>query len=83
MQNLAVLPCEKNLFRKTFDKSTQVVNVLGECDCNQTLALSLNKNGNNLSQIAASLTPLSLIVSHISRNVDKREFRFLGALSPY
>ena len=65
------MPGGNNLLRKAFDKSIQVGKVLGKCDCNQILTLSLNENGNNLSLIASSLTPLNLIVSQISKNVDK------------
>ena len=68
---LAVLPGGKYLLRKAFERASQVVNNLGSSFCSQSLALSLSRNGKSLSRIALVVTPLSLMVSHFTRNLRR------------
>ena len=54
--NFASFAGGKNLARNLFDKSSHDVIEFGGSEMSQCLALSFNENGNNLSQIASSLT---------------------------
>jgi hypothetical protein len=53
---------------------SQVVMVPIVKDCNHALALPANENGNNLSLMASSVTPLTLRVLQISRKTDRCKF---------
>ena len=66
MRNFAVLPDGKYLLKDARDKLVQVAKLLEACEFNHALALARKEKGNNFRLIAPSITPLNLIVSHIS-----------------
>ena len=65
--NFAAFAGGKNLTRNFFDKSSHDVIESSGSEMSQCLPLSFNENGNNLSRIASSLTPLYFTVSHTSK----------------
>ena len=65
--NFSAFASGKNLARNLFDKSSHDVIEFGGYEMSQCLALSFNDNGDNLSRIASSLTPLYFTVSHTSK----------------
>jgi len=69
--SLAVLPGRKYLLRNALDRTSQVVNELGSPFYSQSLALSFREKGKSCRQIASVDTPLSLMVSHFARNLQR------------
>jgi len=69
--NLAVLPGGKYLLKNAVNKASQVVKKLGSSLRSQSLALPVSEKGKSRSLMASAETPLSLIVSHFARKLQR------------
>ena len=61
----------KYSLRKAFEMASQVVNELGSSFCSQSLTLSFNENEKSHHLIASAEIPLSWIVSHLARKLQR------------